>query len=165
MADSTPLNRVPRGLSASAVDERRTKLHNGKLKEVEVDKSSKETKNPVGSKRKKTMKDSQIQKGINSFVKHQPKLAPHISAYTNTDIVSQLKDKLIPVQYQQFGNTCFGSFLQMKRCDVQHQLFRCFMALQLDGAPNNVFAVHVNSTELHFTLREFAACDWPQMCM
>nr|XP_009774882.1 PREDICTED: uncharacterized protein LOC104224863 isoform X2 [Nicotiana sylvestris] len=115
MADSTPLNRVPRdfaGLSASAVDERRTKLHNGKLKEVEVDKSSKETKNPVGSKRKKPMKDSQIQKGINFFVKHQPKLAPHISAYTNTDIVSQLKDKLTLVQYQQFDNTCFGSFFK-----------------------------------------------------
>ncbi|XP_070005937.1 uncharacterized protein [Nicotiana sylvestris] len=102
------------------------------------------------------MKDSRNQKGIDLFVKHQPKLAPHISSYTNTDIVSQLKDKLTPDQFQQFGNTCFGSFLQMKRFDVQHQLFRCFMARQLNGTPNNVFAVYVNGTELHFTLREFA---------
>ncbi|XP_075076504.1 uncharacterized protein LOC142163148 [Nicotiana tabacum] len=94
--------------------------------------------------------------GIDLFVKHQPKLAPHISSYTNIDIVSQLKDKLTPDQFQQFGNTCFGSFLQMKRFDVQHQLFRCFMARQLNGTPNNVFAVYVNGTELHFTLREFA---------
>ncbi|XP_075096281.1 uncharacterized protein LOC107793773 [Nicotiana tabacum] len=94
--------------------------------------------------------------GIDLFVKHQPKLAPHISSYTNTDIVSQLKDKLTPDQFQQFGNTCFGSFLQMKRFDVQHQLFRCFMARKLNGTPNNVFAVYVNGTKLHFTLREFA---------
>ncbi|XP_075076739.1 uncharacterized protein LOC107816733 [Nicotiana tabacum] len=94
--------------------------------------------------------------GIDLFVKHQPKLAPHISSYTNTDIVSQLKDKLTPDQFQQFGNTCFGSFLQMKRFNVQHQLFRCFMARQLNGTSNNVFAVYVNGTELHFTLREFA---------
>ncbi|XP_075111752.1 uncharacterized protein LOC107818512 [Nicotiana tabacum] len=102
------------------------------------------------------MKDSRNQKGIDLFVKHQPKLAPHISSYTNTDIVSQLKDKLTPDQFQQFDNTCFGSFLQMKRFDVQHQLFRCFMARQLNNTPNNVFAVYVNGTELHFTLREFA---------
>nr|XP_016503448.1 PREDICTED: uncharacterized protein LOC107821531 [Nicotiana tabacum] len=85
--------------------------------------------------------------GIDLFVKHQPKLAPHISSYTNTDIVSQLKDKLTPDQFQQFGNTCFGSFLQMKRFDVQHQLFRCFMARQLNGTPNNVFAVYVNGQD------------------
>nr|XP_016501715.1 PREDICTED: uncharacterized protein LOC107820021 [Nicotiana tabacum] len=111
MSDATPLNRLPRGLSASKVDERRSKLHNDKLKEVQVDEASKETKNQVGSKRKKPMKDSRNQKGIDLFVKHQPKLAPHISSYTNTDIVSQLKDKLTPDQFQQFGNTCFGSFL------------------------------------------------------
>ncbi|OIT40068.1 hypothetical protein A4A49_65898, partial [Nicotiana attenuata] len=74
----------------------------------------------------------------------------------NTDIVSDIKENLTPVQYQQLGNTCFGNFLQMKRCEVQHQLFRCFMALQVEGTPNNVFAIHVNGTSLHFTLKEFA---------
>lgn len=64
MSDATPLNRLPRGLSASKVDERRSKLHNDKLKEVQVDEASKETKNQVGSKRKKPMKDSRNQKVI-----------------------------------------------------------------------------------------------------
>nr|XP_016456767.1 PREDICTED: uncharacterized protein LOC107780706 [Nicotiana tabacum] len=100
MSDATPLNRLPRGLSASKVDERRSKLHNYKLKEVQVDEASKETKNQVGSKRKKPMKDSRNQKGIDLFVKYQPKLALHISSYTNTDIVSKLKDKLTPDQFQ-----------------------------------------------------------------
>ncbi|OIT19007.1 hypothetical protein A4A49_59405, partial [Nicotiana attenuata] len=74
----------------------------------------------------------------------------------NTDIVSDIKENLTPVQYQQLGNTCSGNFLQMKHCEVQHQLFRCFMALQVEGTPNNVFAIHVNGTSLHFTLKEFA---------
>ncbi|XP_070012773.1 uncharacterized protein [Nicotiana sylvestris] len=114
MSDAMPLNRLPRGiptkilnfdgpsfslqltqaekdfagLSASKVDQRRSKLHNDKLKEVQVDEASKETKNQVGSKRKKPMKDSRNQK--------------------------------------------------------------------LNDTPNNVFAVYVNGTKLHFTLREFA---------
>ncbi|XP_075092476.1 uncharacterized protein LOC142172704 [Nicotiana tabacum] len=46
--------------------------------------------------------------------------------------------------------------VEEKHCEVQLQLFRCFMALQLKGTPNNVFAIHVNGTSLHFTLREFA---------
>ncbi|XP_070002287.1 uncharacterized protein [Nicotiana sylvestris] len=46
--------------------------------------------------------------------------------------------------------------LEEKRCEVQHQLFRCFMALQLEGCPNNVFAIHVNGTSLSFSTREFA---------
>ncbi|OIT28760.1 hypothetical protein A4A49_57041, partial [Nicotiana attenuata] len=74
----------------------------------------------------------------------------------NTDIVSELKENLTPEQYKQLGNTCFGNFLQMKRCEVQHQLFRCFMALQLEGSPDNVFAIHVNGTSLSFSIREFA---------
>ncbi|XP_070018236.1 uncharacterized protein [Nicotiana sylvestris] len=136
------------GKSATTVSQRRTKLHNDKSKEVQVEKSSKETKNPVVSKMKKPMNDSScvnvkevaakkisdtrhqkviaivsicIQRnlyGINFFVKHQPKFAPHISVYTNTDIVSQLKENLTPDQYQQL--------------------------------------VHVNGTSLHFILREFA---------
>ncbi|XP_075092526.1 uncharacterized protein LOC142172749 [Nicotiana tabacum] len=122
------------GKSATTVSQRRTKLHNDKSKEVQVEKSSKETKNPVVSKMKKPMNDSSCvnvkevaakkisdtrhQKGINFFVKHQPKFAPHISVYTNTDIVSQLKENLTPDQYQQL--------------------------------------VHVNGTSLHFILREFA---------
>ncbi|XP_070011028.1 uncharacterized protein [Nicotiana sylvestris] len=46
--------------------------------------------------------------------------------------------------------------LEEKRCEVQHQLFRCFMALQLEGSPDNVFAIHVNGTSLSFSIREFA---------
>ncbi|XP_070009895.1 uncharacterized protein [Nicotiana sylvestris] len=135
------------GKSATTVSQRRTKLHNDKSKEVHVEKFSKERKNSVVSKMKKPMNDSSC---VN--VKE---VAAKKKKYT-TPKVSQLKENLTPDQYQQLGNTCFGSFLQMKRCEVQHQLFRCFMALQLEDTPNNVFAVHVNGTSLHFTLREFA---------
>ncbi|OIT05408.1 hypothetical protein A4A49_61587, partial [Nicotiana attenuata] len=81
---------------------------------------------------------------------------PHISSYTNTDIVSDLKEKLTPEQYKQLGSTCFASFLEMKRYEVQHQLFRCFMVLQLEGSHDNVFSIYVNGTTLSFSTREFA---------
>ncbi|OIT38662.1 hypothetical protein A4A49_64001, partial [Nicotiana attenuata] len=79
-----------------------------------------------------------------------------ISSYTNTDIVSDLKEKLTPEQYKRLGTTCFGSFLEMKRCEVQHQLFRCFMVLQLGGSHDDVFSIYVNGTTLSFSIREFA---------
>ncbi|OIT21275.1 hypothetical protein A4A49_56204, partial [Nicotiana attenuata] len=81
---------------------------------------------------------------------------PHISSYTNTKIVFDLKEKLTPEQYKIFGTTCFGSFLDMKRCEVQHQLFRCFMVLQLEGTDDDSFSIYVNGTTLSFSIREFA---------
>ncbi|XP_070005226.1 uncharacterized protein [Nicotiana sylvestris] len=66
--------------------------------------------------------------GIKLFVKKQPIFAPHISVYTNTDIVSELKRTLLQSNTNNW----------------------------LEGTPNNVFAIHVNGTSLHFILREFA---------
>ncbi|XP_075112122.1 uncharacterized protein LOC142182096 [Nicotiana tabacum] len=152
--------------------EKRTIARHENFKETQVEKSMKETRLAVPEKRKIHISEASFvkgkeveaskssdkveEKGIKLFVKKHPIFALHISVYTNTDIVSELKENLTPEQYKQLGNTCFGNFLQMKRCEVQHQLFRCFMALQLEGTPNNVFAMHVNGTSLHFTLREFA---------
>ncbi|XP_075113071.1 uncharacterized protein LOC107773676 isoform X1 [Nicotiana tabacum] len=61
---------------------------------------------------------------IKLFVKQQPILSPHICSYTNTGIVSDLKEKLTPEQYKILGSTYFGSLLDMNRCEVQHQLFK-----------------------------------------
>ncbi|XP_075109157.1 uncharacterized protein LOC142180951 [Nicotiana tabacum] len=160
------------GLAKNMTLEKRTKARHENLKETQVEKSMKETRMAKTEKRKihiseaSSVKGKEVEasksldkveeKGIKFFVKHQPIFAPHISVYTNTDIVSKLKENLTPGQYKKLGNTCFGNFLQMKRCEVQHQLFRCFMALQLEGTPNVVFPIHVNGTSLHFTLREFA---------
>ncbi|XP_075076558.1 uncharacterized protein LOC142163197 [Nicotiana tabacum] len=66
--------------------------------------------------------------GIKLFVKKQSIFAPHISVYTNTDIVSELKRTLLQSNTNNW----------------------------LEGTPNNVFAIHVNGTSLHFILREFA---------
>ncbi|OIT28848.1 hypothetical protein A4A49_59106, partial [Nicotiana attenuata] len=74
----------------------------------------------------------------------------------NNNIVSDLKENLTLEQYKQLGNTCFGSFLEMKHCEVQHQLFRCFMVMQLEGSPDDVFSIYVNGTTLSFSIREFA---------
>ncbi|XP_070010282.1 uncharacterized protein [Nicotiana sylvestris] len=158
------------GLAKNMALEKRTTTRH--LKGAQVEKSMKETRMAKTEKRKfhiseaSSVKGKEVEaskssdeveeKGIKFFVKHQEIFALHISVYTNTDIVSELKENLTPEQYKQLGNTCFGNFLQMKHCEVQHQLFRCFMALQLEGTPKNVFAIHVNGTSLHFTLREFA---------
>jgi len=93
---------------------------------------------------------------VKLFVKHQPISSPHISSYTNTDTVSDLKEKLTPEQYKILGSTCFESFLDMKPCEVQHKLFRCFMVRQLEGSHDDVFSIYVNGTTLSFSIREFA---------
>ncbi|XP_009783236.1 uncharacterized protein [Nicotiana sylvestris] len=152
--------------------EKRTKSRHDNFKETQVEKSLKETRLPIAEKRKKHISeassvkgkeveaskssDTLEEKGIKLFVKKQPIFAPHISVYTNTDIVSELNENLTPEQYKQLGDTCFGNFLQIKRCEVQHQLFRCFMALQLEGSTDNVFVIHANGTSLSFSIREFA---------
>ncbi|OIT31309.1 hypothetical protein A4A49_56380, partial [Nicotiana attenuata] len=74
----------------------------------------------------------------------------------NTNIVSDLKEKLTPKLYKIFGTTYFRSFLDMKQCEVQHQLFRCFMVLQLEGSHDDSFSIYVNGTTLSFSIREFA---------
>ncbi|OIT34364.1 hypothetical protein A4A49_62751, partial [Nicotiana attenuata] len=81
---------------------------------------------------------------------------PHINSCTNTDIVSDLKEKPTPEQYKIFGTTCFESFLDMKRCEIQHQLFRCFMVLQLEGSHDDSLSIYVNGTTLSFSIGEFA---------
>nr|XP_009778661.1 PREDICTED: uncharacterized protein LOC104227978 [Nicotiana sylvestris] len=160
------------GLAKNMALEKRTKSHHDKFKETQVEKSLKETRLPIAEKMKKHISeassvkgkeveaskssDTLEEKGIKLFVKKQPIFSSHISVYTNTRIVSELKENLTPEQYQQLGNTCFGFFLQMKHCEVQHQLFRCFMSFQLEESPDSVFAIHVNSTSLSFSIREFA---------
>ncbi|XP_070020485.1 uncharacterized protein [Nicotiana sylvestris] len=151
------------GLTKNMALEKRTKARHENLKETQVEKSMKETRMAKMEKRKIHISEASSVKGkeveaskSSDKVEEKPIFVPHISVYTNTDIVSKLKENLTPGQHKQLGNTCFGDFLQMKRCEVQHQLFRCFMALQLEGTPNDVFPIHVNGTSLHFTLREFA---------
>ncbi|OIS96805.1 hypothetical protein A4A49_60636, partial [Nicotiana attenuata] len=80
---------------------------------------------------------------------------PHICSYTNTNILSDLKEKLTPEQYKLLSSTYFGSLLDMDQCEVQHQLFRCFMVLQLEGSTDDVFSIHVNGTKISFSIREF----------
>ncbi|XP_075101591.1 uncharacterized protein LOC142177031 [Nicotiana tabacum] len=93
---------------------------------------------------------------IKLFVKHTPILSLYISSYTNTDIIFGLKEKLTQDQYKIFGTTCFGSFLDMKHCEVQHQLSRCFMVLQLEESHDDSFSIYVNGTTVCFSIREFA---------
>ncbi|XP_075092139.1 uncharacterized protein LOC142172427 [Nicotiana tabacum] len=128
--------------ATNTVAERRTKIRNDTLKEAQVEKSLKESTLTDAEKRRKPMdnasgvkgkevdartsSDTRDEKEIKLFVKHPSISSPHISSYTNTNIVSDLKEKLTPEQYKIFGTTCFGSFLNMKRCEVQHQLFREF---------------------------------------
>nr|XP_009613091.2 uncharacterized protein LOC104106285 [Nicotiana tomentosiformis] len=95
------------------------------------------------------------EKEIKLFVKHPHVVSSHISSYTNTNIVSDLKEKLTPEQYKLFYNTCFGSFIEMKHCEVQHQLFRCFMVLQLEESHDDSFSINMNGTKLCFSIREF----------
>nr|XP_033517658.1 uncharacterized protein LOC117281906 isoform X2 [Nicotiana tomentosiformis] len=104
----------------------------------------------------RTISDTRDEKEIKLFVKHPPISSPHFGSYTNTNTVSDLKEKLTPKQYKIFSTTCFGSFLDMKRCEVQHQLFRCFMVLQLEGNHDDSFSIYVNGTTLSFSIREFA---------
>ncbi|XP_070042159.1 uncharacterized protein [Nicotiana tomentosiformis] len=44
----------------------------------------------------------------------------------------------------------------MKYCEVKHQLFRCFMVLQLEESHDDSFSLYVNGTKLVFLIREFA---------
>ncbi|XP_070044911.1 uncharacterized protein [Nicotiana tomentosiformis] len=161
-----------RGSATNTVAERRTKIRNDTLKEAQVEKSLKESTLTDAEKRRKPMdnasgvkgkevdartsSDTRDEKEIKLFVKHPSISSPHISSYTNTNIVSDLKEKLTPEQYKIFGTTCFGSFLNMKHCEVQHQLFRCFMVLQLEGSHDDLFSIYVNGTTLSFLIREFA---------
>ncbi|XP_070049129.1 uncharacterized protein [Nicotiana tomentosiformis] len=162
--------------AANTVAERRTKIRNDILKEAQVEKSSKELTLLNAKKRRKHMDDASSVKGkevdartssdtrdekiiadeIKLFVKHPPISSSHISSYTNTNIVSDLKENFTPEQYNIFGTTYFGSFLDIKRCEVQHQLFKCFMVLQLEGSHDDSFSIYVNGTTLSFSIRELA---------
>ncbi|XP_019256390.1 PREDICTED: uncharacterized protein LOC109234787 [Nicotiana attenuata] len=125
MADSTTPKRVTRGSSAIIEAERRNKIASDPMKEITF------------------------------FVKHQPILSPHISSYTNTDIISNLKEKLSPEQYKLFGTTSFGGFLGLKHCEVQHQLFRFFYIIDCqsdnmtNGTPDSSSTPAISRTVFH----------------
>ncbi|XP_070051428.1 uncharacterized protein [Nicotiana tomentosiformis] len=138
----TQAEHVFAGSTANTVAEKRIKILNDTLKQAQFEKFTKESILHDAEKRRKLMDDDSRVKGkeadtgissetlsekeIKLFVKHPPVVSLHISSYTNTDIKSDLKEKLTAEQYKLFCNTCFGSFIEMKHCEVQHQLFREF---------------------------------------
>lgn len=52
--------------------------------------------------------------------------------------------------------TCFSQLFSMNRCNVQAELFKYFMLLEVQGSSNDVFIIHVNRFTLRFIHREFA---------
>ncbi|WMV54963.1 hypothetical protein MTR67_048348 [Solanum verrucosum] len=180
MAESGTPRRVTRGSIAAMESERRTKKVNDHmplnlLEEIEHAKLVKrkkrsEVKTNLEKRRKVNSIDSsecekraveqdqeenEIEE-IRLYVVERPIEAPHMQVYGNHNIVHQLKEKLTPVQFQKFKNTCFGVYTKMHECRVQNQIFRCFMVCELQNSSSDTLLIRINGTTLRFGIREFA---------
>ncbi|XP_070013615.1 uncharacterized protein [Nicotiana sylvestris] len=96
------------GLAKNMALEKRTKARHKNLKETQVEKSMKETRMAKTEKRKIHISEASSVKGkeveaskSSDKVEEKQIFARHISVYTNTDIVSELKENLTPEQYKQ----------------------------------------------------------------
>ncbi|KAG5627949.1 hypothetical protein H5410_013167 [Solanum commersonii] len=156
MAESGTPRRVTRGSIAAMENERRTKKVNehiplNLLEEIEQAKL-------VKRKKRSEVKTSleKRRKEIRFYVVKRPIEAPHMQVYGNHNIVHQLKEKLTPVQFQKFKNTCFGVYTKMHECRVQNQIFRYFMVCELQNSSSDTLLIRINGTTLRFSIREFA---------
>lgn len=52
----------------------------------------------------------------------------------------------------------------MNRYNVQAQLFKCFILLEVQGSFNDAFIIHVNGFTLRFARREFATISSLKCC-
>ncbi|XP_075088135.1 uncharacterized protein LOC142170190 [Nicotiana tabacum] len=145
MSDSTPRKLITRGISTKILtfDGPSFSL---KITQGELDAGL--AKNMALEKRTKSRHDNFKETQVEKLLKETrlpiaEKRKKHISE------ASSVKGK--EVEASKSSDTS-----EEKRCEVQHQLFRCFMALQLEGSPDDVFSTHVNGTTLSFSIREFA---------
>lgn len=60
--------------------------------------------------------------------------------------------------------TCFSHLLDINQCNVQAQIFRAFMMLEVQGSSSNAFIIYVNGSTLRFICREFALISWLKYC-
>ncbi|KAG5598431.1 hypothetical protein H5410_029801, partial [Solanum commersonii] len=89
--------------------------------------------------------------------KREPTRIPHMQCYTNIEVMKVLATKLTSSQYKEFcGTTCFVQLSSIRRCHVQAQLIRCMFFKELEGSSKDAILIHVNSTTLQFTIRDFA---------
>lgn len=80
-----------------------------------------------------------------------------MQCYTNVDVMDNLKKILSKSKLRIFRETiCFSHLNDMNRCNVQAQLFRCFMLYKVLGSSTDAFIIHVNGFTLQFTRIEFA---------
>lgn len=54
--------------------------------------------------------------------------------------------------------------MDMNRCNIQAQFFRCFMLFEVQGNSTNSFIIQVNGFTLWFTRREFALISGLKCC-
>nr|XP_009757272.1 PREDICTED: uncharacterized protein LOC104210152 [Nicotiana sylvestris] len=125
------------GIAKNMALEKRTKSRHDNFKQTQVEKSLKETRLPIAEKRKKHISPASSVKG------------KEVEASKSSDTLEEKVIKLFVKKQPIFAS-------HISHCEVQHQLFRCFMALQLEGTPDNIFVIHVNGTLLSFSIKEFA---------
>ncbi|KAH0720773.1 hypothetical protein KY290_005752 [Solanum tuberosum] len=94
--------------------------------------------------------------GIRFYVLARPIEPPRMQVYVNHNIVTDLKGKLTPTQFNRFKDTCFGAYTKMHVCGAQPQIFRCLMVCELeDSSPDELF-FRINHITLRFGIQEFA---------
>ncbi|XP_059291362.1 uncharacterized protein LOC132044840 [Lycium ferocissimum] len=170
MVDGTKSNMVTRGSAERVTSERRTKnihdpSHMQRLKKSVITKSTKKIDTGKEMKRKKAVQpeaeaqeefDPAMKQDDKFYVQYPPSHAIRYASYMNPKIKKELKDKLTDRQFELFSETIFGKYLQMQHCEVQPQMFRCFMVRELKKSTPNAFVIDVNGFELTFNLFDFA---------
>ncbi|XP_059277651.1 uncharacterized protein LOC132031753 [Lycium ferocissimum] len=170
MVDGTKSNMVTRGSAERISAERRTKnkhdpSHIQRHKKPVVTKSTKKLDTGKEMKRKKVVQheageeeefDPAMKQDVKFFVQYPPSHAIRYASYMNPKVKKELKDKLTDRQFELFSETIFGKYLDMQHCEVQPQMFRCFMVRELKKSTPTAFVIDVNGFELTFQLFDFA---------
>ncbi|XP_059315915.1 uncharacterized protein LOC132066688 [Lycium ferocissimum] len=76
--------------------------------------------------------DPAMKQDVKFFVQYPPSHAIRYASYMNPKVKKELKDKLTDRQFELFSETIFGKYLDMQHCEVQPQMFRCFMVRELE---------------------------------
>ncbi|XP_060200210.1 uncharacterized protein LOC132628447 [Lycium barbarum] len=100
--------------------------------------------------------DPVMKQDVKFFVQYPPNHAIRYASYMNPNVKKELKDKLTDRQFELFFETIFGKYLDMHRCEVQPQMFRCFMVRELKKSTPTAFVIDVNGFKLTFQLFDFA---------
>ncbi|KAL3362739.1 hypothetical protein AABB24_012178 [Solanum stoloniferum] len=94
--------------------------------------------------------------GIRFYMLARPIEPPRMQVYVNHNIVTDLKGKLTPTQFNQFKDICFGAYTKMHVCWAQPQIFRCLMVCELEDSSLDELFFRINHTTLRFGIQEFA---------